>query len=88
MAPLFGYLAQTQVSVFWVPGHAAIFRNERADQAATAARVGSAIQNSNPPSKLTVARSEADEALAVYKETMTGHIHFEAVLLHQLRLNR
>ena len=108
-ALLLGTLAQAhKVSVIWVPGHAGIANNERADRAATAAR-DSAVQAGVPilasALRHAVARSVADEALAAYQASMAGHTHFEAsaggqipdfsllsrrnaVLLHQLRLNR
>ena len=81
-ALLLGTLAQAHdVSVIWVPGHAGIASNERADRAAitaseSAEQGGAAIPSS--ALKHAVARSVADEALATYHASMVGHIHFEA----------
>ena len=75
-------LARTHdVAVIWVPGHAGLAQNERADAAATAAR-DHAVQNSKViPTRslqLCVSRCITLEALDAYRIALEGHVHLEA----------
>ena len=77
------------VSVIWVPGHAGLEDNERADAAATTAREHadqSAVPISERALKNAVARSVECEALEAYRTALAGHTHLGASPNGGLRL--
>jgi len=79
---LLGAMArQHDVSVIWVPGHAGLLGNERADAAATHARDHgdqTGIYGQERALRLAVARALDTEALTAYRAALVGHIHLEA----------
>ena len=77
-----GALSQDHdVSVIWVPGHAGLEDNERADAAATTAcehADQSVVPISERALKNAVARSVECEALEAYRTALAGHTHLRA----------